>query len=104
MRLAEPRLKTLRQAATQGIPRLVLDSGRVNVKLIFRLVELEKVGVRQARGSVIVPLNTLVNILKAESPRPRYQLIVRQVNEQTAPSSPTQSSGIGELDLTLKTI
>jgi hypothetical protein len=48
-------------------------------------------------------LNTLVNILKAESPRPRFQLIVRQVNEQTTPS-PTQSSGISELDLTLKTI
>lgn len=104
MRLAEPRFKTLRQSATQGIPRLVLDSGRVNVKLIFRLVELEKVGVRGARDSVIVPLNTLVNILKAESPRPRYQLVVQQVNEQTAPISPTQSSGIGEIDLTLKTI
>ena len=103
MRLAEPRLKTLRQAATQGIPRLVLDSGRVNVKLTFRLVELEKVGVRRARGSLIVPLDTLVNILKAESPHPRYQLMVRQVNEQTSPS-PTESSGIGELDLTLKTI
>jgi hypothetical protein len=102
-RLAEPRFKTLRQAATQGIPRLVLDSGRVNVKLIFRLEELEKVGVRRAKGNAIVPLNTLVNILKAESPGPRYQLIVRQVNEQTTPS-PTQSSGIGELDLTLKTI
>src|SRR6266705_255254 len=62
MRLAEPRLKTLRQAATQGIPRLVLDSGRVNVKLTFRLVELEKVRVRRARGSLIVPLDTLVNI------------------------------------------
>jgi len=103
MRLAEPRLKTLRQAATQGIPRLVLDSGRVNVKLIFRLEELEKVGVRRAKGGAIVPLNTLVNILKAESSRPRFQLIVRQVNEQTA-LSPTESSGIGELDLTLKTI
>jgi hypothetical protein len=103
IRLAEPRLKTLRQAATQGIPRLVLDSGRVNVKLMFRLEELEKVGVRKAKGSAIVPLNTLVNILKAESPRPRYQLVVRQVNEQTTPS-PTESSGIGELDLTLKTI
>ncbi len=104
MRLAEPRLKTLRQAATQGIPRLVLDSGRVNVKLTFRLVELEKVGVRRARGSLIVPLDTLLNILKAESPRPLYQLMVRQVNEQTTSVSPTESSGIGELDLTLKTI
>src|SRR5256885_2748397 len=85
MRLAEPRFKTLRQAATQGIPRLVLDSGRVNVKLIFRLEELEKVGVRRAKGSVLVPLNTLVNMLKTESPRPRYQLMVRQVNEQTSP-------------------
>jgi hypothetical protein len=103
MRLAEPRLKTLRQAATQGIPRLVLDSGRVNVKLIFRLEELEKIGVRRAKGSVIVPLNNLINILKAGSPGARYQLMVRQVNEQTIPS-PTESSGIGELDLTLKTI
>ena len=104
IRLAEPRLKTLRQAATQGIPRLVLDSGRVNVKLIFRLEELEKVGVRSGKGSAIVPLNILVNMLKAESPRPRYQLMVRQVNEQTTPAAPTESSGIGELDLTLKTI
>jgi hypothetical protein len=104
VRLAEPRLKALRQAATQGIPRLVLDSGRVNVKLIFRLVEVEKVGVRHAKGNLIVPLDTLLNILKAESPRPRYQLMVRQVNEQTTPVSPTESSGIGELDLTLKTI
>ena len=103
MRLAEPRFKTLRQAATQGIPRLVLDSGRVNVKLIFRLEELEKVGVRKAKSSAILPLDTLVNILKLETPGPRYQLIVRQVNEQTTPS-PTESSGIGELDLTLKTI
>lgn len=103
MRLADPRFKTLRQAATQGIPRLALDSGRVNVKLIFRLEELEKVGARRARGSVVVPLNTLVNMLKAESPRSRYQLMVRQVNEQTTPS-PTETSGIGELDLTLKTI
>jgi hypothetical protein len=103
MRLAEPRLKTLRQAATQGIPRLVLDCGRVNVKLIFRLEELEKAGVRHPKSNVIVPLDTLVNILTAQSPRPRYQLMVRQVNEQTTPS-PTESSGIGELDLTLKTI
>jgi len=73
----------------------------VNVKLIFRLQELEKVGVRRAKGSVIVPLNTLVNILKAESPRPRCQLMVRQVNETGLPD---KSSGIGELDLTLKTI
>ena len=102
-RLAEPRFKTLRQAATQGIPRLVLDSGRVNVKLMFRLEELEKVGVRKAKGSAIIALNTLVNMLKTESPRPRYHLVVRQVNEQTAPSA-TESSGIGELDLTLKTI
>ena len=104
MRLAEPRFKTLRQSATQGIPRLVLDSGRVNVKIMFRLEELEKVGARRAKGGAIVPLNTLVNILQGESPRPRYQLMVRQVNEQTTPVSPTESSGIGELDLTLKTI
>ena len=103
-RLAEPRFKTLRQVATRGIPRLVLDSGRVNVKLIFRLEELEKAGARRAKGSVVVPLNTLVSMLKAEGPRPRYQLIVRQINEQTTPVPPTESTGIGELDLTLKTI
>ena len=103
-RLAEPRFKTLRQTATQGIPRLVLDSGHVNVKLIFRLEELEKIGARRAKGSVVVPLNTLVNMLKTESRSPRYQLMVRQVNEQASPVRPTESTGIGELDLTLKTI
>jgi hypothetical protein len=33
----------------------------------------------------------------------RYRLIVRQVNEETMPAGPTPS-GIGELDLTFKTI
>jgi hypothetical protein len=103
MRLAEPRLKTLRQAATQGIPRLVLDSGRVNVKLMLSIAELQKIGVRDAKRSVIVPLNSLVSILKAENPQPRYQLIVRQVNDQTL-VTPTEPTAIGEIDLTLKTI
>ena len=94
MRLAEPRFKTLRQTATQGIPRLVLDSGRVNVKLMFRIEELEKVGARRAKSSAIVPLNTLVKILKAQGPRPRYQLMVRQVNQQTTPLPRQSPAGL----------
>ena len=34
----------------------------------------------------------------------RLRLIVRQVNDQTAPATPDAASGIGELDLTFKTI
>jgi hypothetical protein len=102
-RLAEARLKALRQAASQGMPRLVIDSGRVNVKLSFRLAELEKAGARPGKAAA-VPLSNIANLLQAGPQRPRYRLMVRQVNEQTMPVPPTEGSGIGELDLTFKTI
>ena len=34
----------------------------------------------------------------------RLRLIVRQVNEDTTPTEPSAVSGIGELDLTFKTV
>ena len=57
LRLAEVRLKALRQTVAQGIPRVVVDSGRVNVKLSFRLVDLDKLGARP--NGAIVPLGHL---------------------------------------------
>ena len=51
-------------------------------------MERENAGRSQAARNLIVPLDSLVNILKAGGPRLRYQLMVRQVNEQTTPDSP----------------
>jgi len=103
-RLAEARLKTLRQAATTGMPRLVIDSGRVNVKLSFRLADLEQTGARPTKSGFAVPLTNLATLAAAGSGKPRYRLLVRQVNEETMPVPPTDGTGIGELDLTFKTI
>ena len=103
LRLAEVRLKSLRQAATQGMPRVVIDSGRINVKLSFRLDELAKMTGGRAGGGRLAPA-TLSAIGDTAASKMRYRLIVRQVNEETMPAGPTQASGIGELDLTFKTI
>jgi hypothetical protein len=102
LRLAEARLKALRQTVAQGLPRVVVDSGRVNVKLSFRLVDLDKMGARL--NGAIVPLKPLGGIARKGGRLTRLRLIVRQVNEETAPAAPSPASGIGELDLTFKTV
>jgi len=102
LQLAEMRLKALRQTVTQGIPRVVVDSGRINVKLTFRLIDLDKLGTRP--NGAIVPLKPLAGSASTGDRLTRLRLIVRQVNEDTAPAAPTAASGIGELDLTFKTI
>ena len=102
LQLAEAQLKALRQTASQGVPRVVVDSGRINVKLTFRLVDLDKLGTRP--NGAIVPLKPLVGSAGKGDQLTRLRLIVRQVNEDTAPAAPTAASGIGELDLTFKTI
>lgn len=102
LRLAEARLKAVRQTVTQGVPRVVVDSGRVNVKLSFRLVDLDKLGARP--NGAIVPLKPLVGGAGKGERLTRLRLIVRQVNEDTAPAAPSAASGIGEFDLTFKTV
>jgi hypothetical protein len=108
LRLSEARLRPLRQMATQGMPRVVVDSGHVNVKLNFRLVDLDKMGVRNGKDAAVVSLKPLAGMTSAGkdgSPLRRLRLVVRQVNNQTTPSPPTTAaSGIGELELIFKTV
>ena len=103
LRLAEARLKVLRQTAAQGLPRVVVDSGRVNVKLSFRLVDLDQSGAQKAKDGTVIPLKPLAGG-KGTERLSRLRLVVRQVNEQTVPAAPDAASGIGEFDLTFKTI
>lgn len=106
LRIAEERLKPLRQMASQGMPRVLVDSGHVNVKLSFRLVDLDRLGARGGREAEI-PLKPLFVSAAGDSAAagPRMRLVVRQVNGQTAPAPPPQTaSGIGELQLTFKTV
>jgi hypothetical protein len=102
LRLADARLKALRQAVTHGLPRVVVDSGRVNVKLSFRLIDLDKIGARP--NGTVVPLKPIVSRAGAPTQLTRLRLIVRQVNEDTALTTSSAASGIGELDLTFKTV
>jgi hypothetical protein len=76
----------------------------VNVKLSFRLADAEKAGARPAQGGFLVPLANLASLVESGGLKPRYRLLVRQVNEETMPVPPTAGTGIGELDLTFKTI
>jgi hypothetical protein len=102
LRLSEARLKALRQTVTQGLPRVVVDSGRVNVKLSFRLVDLNKLAATP--NAAIAPLKSLTNTAGKGDRVKQLRLIVRQVNDDTAPATVSGPSGIGELDLTFKTV
>lgn len=103
LRLSEARLRPLRQMATQGMPRVLVDSGHVNVKLNFRLVDLDKFGARGGKDAAIVALKPLAGVAggKDTGALKSLRLVVRQVNGQTPPAS--AASGTGELELTFKT-
>lgn len=103
LRLAEARLKVLRQTAAQGMSRVVVDSGRVNVKLSFRLVDLDKVDAQKTKDGTVVLLKPLAGGKGGEC-LSRLRLVVRQVNEETTPATQDAASGIGEFDLTFKTV
>jgi hypothetical protein len=102
LRLSEARLKALRQTVTQGLPRVVVDSGRVNVKLSFRLVDLNKLAA--GPSARIVPLESLPDIAGKAGRLKPLRLIVRQVSDDAAPVTASGSCGIGELDVTFKTV
>jgi hypothetical protein len=105
-RMAETQIKTLRQATSQGLPRVVVDSGRVNVKLAFNLVEADKLASRRRGNTLVLSLSALSKLADTRDAdrMPRLRVVVRPVDNAAEGDAPNATAGIGELDLTLKTI
>ena len=111
--LAEIRLAILKEMAARGIPRVQVDSGRINGKMTFHLLEEgSNNGDGGAAGDTATstPVTTLGNvklksILQARaSILPNVKVLVRQADERAPTSSQLTANVFGEVELTFKTV
>jgi hypothetical protein len=106
LRLAHARLLALRQLVKQGIPRVLVDSGRVNAKMTFQAVRTEDASKPEIAGRLAAPLNPLGQI--AGTPLPRslanIRLVVRPADAQSPQTSQLQLNIFGEVEVTFKTV
>jgi hypothetical protein len=106
IRLAEAQIKALRQATSQGLPRVIVDSGRVNVKLAFSLLDLDSLSATRRKNGLSLNVEALTKLIgkKGVDRSSRLRVVVRPIDTDALLETPSASAGFGELDLTLKTV
>ena len=113
--LASVRLRILKEMAARGIPRVQVDSGRINGKMTFHLLEEADETPSEttaATGSATAGprLNTLGNttlkglLLPKARILPHVRVLVRQADERAPSVSQVKANVFGEVEITFKTV
>ncbi len=122
IKMAEIHLGLVKQIISRGLPRVVVDSGRINGKLTFHLTEstqnqaLEsetretvapgmeaKVG-SMAKASVLSASGKSIFTLPKARILPNVKLMVKQADDTSPQSSQVKANVYGEVEITFKTI
>lgn len=115
--LATARYNALRQVVTRGMPRVIVDGGRINAKLTFRITLIEEPEEEQPPPpSPPPPVAPLVQTIVGITPLQRFtgltrpfispnvRLTVRQVNDQAPQTTQVQANVFSEVEVTFKTV
>ena len=123
LRIASGRVSIMRRLAVRGLPRVVVDSGRINAKMTFRLLSTEEpkpkaatettreVGTVRALSTATLAslhlrstdLRSVVGIPRA-AVLPDVKLLVRQADERAPETSQIRANVFGEVEITFKTV
>lgn len=122
IKMAEIHLGLVKQIISRGLPRVVVDSGRINGKLTFHLTESTqnqaiesetrenavpameaKVG-SMARASVLGASGKSIFTLPKARILPNVKLMVKQADDTSPQSSQVKANVYGEVEITFKTI
>lgn len=111
MALAEGQLNIAKHLVSRGLPRVVVDAGRINGKLTFNLTtnsQPQEVAASTPRTSVAASrLNILTNSLfslpKARI-LPNVKVMVKQADATSPQSSQVKANVYGEVEITFKTV
>lgn len=111
MRLAEGQLVRSRQLVGRGLPRVVVDAGRINGKLTFNLTtdsstpEPVASTPRAAAGlsRLAMPAASIFSLPKARI-LPNVKLMVKQADATSPQSSQVKANVYGEVEITFKTV
>lgn len=117
--LAVGRLSILKELAARGIPRVLVDSGRINGKMTFHLLDEETDGATDestetVNSSVTLAANSRLSTLASSSLKsvllpqarilPNVKVLVRQADERAPTSSQVTANVFGEVEINFKTI
>ena len=104
--LARRHLPALRETMARGIPRVVVDSGRVVAKLTFEVVTVEHAEEAEKAARLAAPIRPLARLsaLSIGQFLPNVRLLVRQADERTPQTSQLEVDVFGEVEVTFKTV
>ncbi len=111
MAIAESQLNIAKQLVSRGLPRVVVDAGRINGKLTFNLTansQAQEVAESTPRASVTTSkLNILTNsVFSLPKARilPNVKVMVKQADAASPQSSQVKANVYGEVEITFKTV
>ncbi|MDD5759251.1 MAG: hypothetical protein PHI06_09230 [Desulfobulbaceae bacterium] len=111
MTLAEGQLALSRQLVGRGLPRVVVDAGKINGKLTFNLTTNsstpEPVASTPRAAAVLsrldIPQASIFSLPKARI-LPNVKLMVKQADATSPQSSQVKANVYGEVEITFKTV
>lgn len=120
LQMATKQLEIARQIISRGLPRVVVDSGRINGKLTFHLTEstqsqpsesaahiaaAEKMGERTMER-IYGTTDSAKSVFALPKARilPNVKLLVKQADDTSPQSSQVNANVYGEVEITFKTI
>jgi hypothetical protein len=105
-RIAVARQGELVALLQEGLPRVVVDSGRVNAKLTFEVLSVEEGEQPERRERLIrplVPLGKLHGFTPADASK-ALRIVVRQAEADAPQTSTIRANVFGEVEITFKTV
>jgi len=116
------RYTALRQLLSRGIPRVLVEGGRINAKLTFQVLQVEEEKRDSATPTkpsmlkpgetltetlhpvtTLTPLNRFVGLVRP-FPQPNVRLLVRQVDTRDPQSTQVKVNVFSEVEITFKTV
>jgi len=107
MRLATQQLANVLQLVRRGIPRVMVDNGRVNTKLTFQLSQTKSPGGTVSGGeemSKAAKLRSGAPLMQLSHPMVPYRLTVRPADLRRPELLRLSINLVGEVEITFKTV
>ena len=105
-RLAESQLAAIRHILRNGLPRVIVDAGKVNAKLTYEVLTVEEAAQPERVKRLATPLNRIQNVayLPKSSALANFRLVVRQADDRAPQTSQLKVNVFGEVEISFKTI
>lgn len=105
-RLAEEQYAAMQQIMRRGVPRVIVDAGRVNAKLTYEVISTEDAGQLERATHLAEPLQPIgrSGLFREPTVLSKLRMVVRPADERSPQNQKLQVNVFGEVEINLKTI